>query len=126
MQLVVKHCCKVVSYGSGDGDAASALNFIFFLTSSAIFTGKVPVLMVDDTALPQSMAIAGYAAKLAGLVPEDNLDAALCDAINDGLSEYCGEWFKIWSVEGQKACLWSFYDEQMFHYNLNFAILPFL
>lgn len=64
--------------------------------SSAIFTGKVPVLMVDNTPLPQSLAIARYAAKLTGLVPEDNFDAALCDAMADTLSDISGEGYKLW------------------------------
>lgn len=45
-----------------------------------IYTNKVPVLMVDGVPLPESLAIARYAAKLAGLVPEDNFLAAKVDA----------------------------------------------
>ncbi|KAG0727561.1 Hematopoietic prostaglandin D synthase [Chionoecetes opilio] len=63
---------------------------------NVVFTGKVPVLMVDDKALPQSLAIARYAAKLTGLVPEDNYDAAMCDSVSNTLSDVTGESYKIW------------------------------
>lgn len=59
--------------------------------------------MVDDTPLPQSLAIARYVAKLTGLVAEDDLDVALCDAVSDALSDISGEAYKIWSVEGLGA-----------------------
>lgn len=39
--------------------------------------------MVDEKPLPQSQAIARFIAKEAGLMPEDNLDAAYCDALVD-------------------------------------------
>lgn len=58
-------------------------------------SGKVPVLMIDEKPLPQSMAIARYAAKEAGLVPQDNLHAAYCDAVADTISDVMGEYFKI-------------------------------
>ncbi|CAL4164317.1 unnamed protein product, partial [Meganyctiphanes norvegica] len=47
--------------------------------------GQLPVLMVDDKPLPESLAISRYIAKQAGLVPEDDLEAAYCDAIVDTL-----------------------------------------
>ncbi|KAG7170370.1 Hematopoietic prostaglandin D synthase-like 3, partial [Homarus americanus] len=49
--------------------------------------GKVPLLMVDDKPLPQSMAIARYLAKQAGLVPQDDMDSAYCDAVTDTLND---------------------------------------
>ncbi|KAK8733564.1 hypothetical protein OTU49_006359 [Cherax quadricarinatus] len=57
--------------------------------------GKLPVLMVDDKPLPQSLAIARYLAKQAGLVPTDDLEAAYCDALADTLSDVTGEGYKI-------------------------------
>ncbi|XP_042219755.1 hematopoietic prostaglandin D synthase-like [Homarus americanus] len=62
---------------------------------STIPGGKVPVLMVDDKPLPQSLAIARYLAKQAGLIPSDDLDAAYCDALADTLSEMMAEAYKI-------------------------------
>merc|ERR1711915_399529 len=56
--------------------------------------GQLPVLMVDDMALPESLAIARYAAKCAGLVPEDDLEAAYCDALVDKLSGLVGEYWR--------------------------------
>ncbi|CAL4107468.1 unnamed protein product, partial [Meganyctiphanes norvegica] len=49
--------------------------------------GKVPVLMVGEKVLPESLAIARFAAKKAGLVPQDDLHAAACDALVDALSD---------------------------------------
>merc|ERR1712001_658546 len=43
--------------------------------------------MVGDKALPESLAIARFAAKKAGLVPQDDLHAAACDALVDALSD---------------------------------------
>lgn len=62
---------------------------------STIIGGKVPVLMVDGKPLPQSLAIARYVAKEAGLVPQDNLKAAFCDAAADTLAEMMGEVYKV-------------------------------
>ncbi|KAK7027291.1 hypothetical protein SK128_005166 [Halocaridina rubra] len=53
--------------------------------------GKVPVLMIDEEPLVQSLAIARFAAKEAGLVPEDNLEAAMCDALVDTVNEMMKE-----------------------------------
>ncbi|XP_045104813.1 hematopoietic prostaglandin D synthase-like [Portunus trituberculatus] len=61
----------------------------------SIFSGKVPVLMVDDTTVPESRAIARYAAKLAGLYPDDDLDAALSDAICDKIADTVTQIYKI-------------------------------
>ncbi|XP_071528350.1 hematopoietic prostaglandin D synthase-like [Panulirus ornatus] len=57
--------------------------------------GKLPVLMVDDVALTQSLAIARYVAKQAGLVPEDDLQAAYCDALADTVNDVVEEWIKL-------------------------------
>jgi len=48
--------------------------------------GQVPVLFVDGKPLPESIAIARYVAKQAGLVPQDDLQAAHCDALVDALN----------------------------------------
>ncbi|XP_042874724.1 hematopoietic prostaglandin D synthase-like [Penaeus japonicus] len=56
---------------------------------------KVPLLMVDGKPLPQSLAMARYAAKEVGLVPEDNLQAAYCDALADTISEMMGAMYQI-------------------------------
>jgi len=56
---------------------------------------KVPILMVDEKPLPQSVAIARYVAKEVGLVPEDNLKAAYCDAMVDTVADMMAENYKI-------------------------------
>merc|ERR1712168_1480039 len=68
---------------------------------------KLPILMVDDKPLPQSKAIARYVAKEVGLVPEDNLQAAYCDAMVDTLDDVMTAWSKVMihstkSQEGRK------------------------
>ncbi|MCE2196778.1 hypothetical protein GQ599_09550, partial [Streptococcus thermophilus] len=57
--------------------------------------GKLPVLIVDGKTLPQSLAIARFAAKKAGIVPDDDLEAAYCDALADTLFELIPEAYKI-------------------------------
>ncbi|KAK7066435.1 hypothetical protein SK128_013772 [Halocaridina rubra] len=57
--------------------------------------GRVPVLMIGDKPLPQSLAIARYVAKEVGLVPEDNLKAAYCDALADTLAEMMGKVYEV-------------------------------
>ena len=44
---------------------------------------QLPVLMVDDQIIGQSCAMARYAAKVAGLYPSDEIEAALSDMIVD-------------------------------------------
>jgi len=56
---------------------------------------KVPILMVDEKPLPQSVAIARYVAKEVGLVPEDNLKAAFCDAMVDTICDMMDANYKI-------------------------------
>lgn len=68
---------------------------LLLLHPLAIPTGKVPVLMVDGNPLPQSLAIARYLARLAGIVPENPLEAAYCDALTDTLSDVATEGYKI-------------------------------
>ncbi|POM65521.1 Glutathione S-transferase [Phytophthora palmivora] len=49
--------------------------------------GQVPILEVDGTVHAQSMAIARYAAKLAGLYPSDALEALKADAFSCSLGD---------------------------------------
>ncbi|EFX60430.1 hypothetical protein DAPPUDRAFT_277532 [Daphnia pulex] len=49
--------------------------------------GQLPTLQVNDTTYAQSIAIARYAAKLAGLYPEAPLAALEADAIVDTVTE---------------------------------------
>ncbi|XP_068222605.1 hematopoietic prostaglandin D synthase-like [Palaemon carinicauda] len=56
---------------------------------------KLPVLMVDGRPLVQSVAIARYVAKEAGLVPESNLAAAYCDALVDTCAEVMHEYMSL-------------------------------
>lgn len=62
----------------------------------AVFTGKVPVLMVDDEPLFNGVAIASYVAKVAGLVPEDNFDATLCLSVVGTIQEITFNSLRIW------------------------------
>ncbi|TOF87070.1 hypothetical protein CGJ15_25040, partial [Vibrio parahaemolyticus] len=57
--------------------------------------GKVPVLRVDGHTLPQSLAIGRFLSKKAGLVPEDDLQAAACDALVDTIYELMTEMYKF-------------------------------
>lgn len=48
---------------------------------------QVPTLHINDRAVTQSDAIMRYAGKLAGLYPEDNLQALLCDEVLGALED---------------------------------------
>lgn len=49
--------------------------------------GQVPTLHVNDVQVTQSDAITRYARKLAGLYPEDDLQALFCDEVMDALED---------------------------------------
>jgi len=49
--------------------------------------GQVPVMWVDGEAMPQSLAMARYAGRLAGLIPEDPVQAFKMDAILDTIDD---------------------------------------
>ncbi|XP_050728162.1 hematopoietic prostaglandin D synthase-like [Eriocheir sinensis] len=65
----------------------------------AIPGGKLPVLEVEGKMLPQSLAIARFVAKKAGLLPEDPLHAAFCDAVVETLRDVIVDMFKIKNAE---------------------------
>lgn len=48
---------------------------------------QVPTLQINDLVVTQSDAITRYAGKLAGLYPEDNLQALLCDEVIGALED---------------------------------------
>ena len=48
---------------------------------------QVPTLHVNDVQVTQSDAITRYAGKLAGLYPEDDLQALFCDEVMDALED---------------------------------------
>ena len=49
--------------------------------------GQLPIMTVGDTSIAQTGAQNRYAAKLAGLIPADALDAAYCDSIYEAAME---------------------------------------
>lgn len=50
-------------------------------------TGQLPYLQVDDTQIPQSIALSRYVAKLANLAGRDDIEQAKTDAIVDTCNE---------------------------------------
>ena len=48
---------------------------------------QVPVLQIGERVVTQSDAITRYAGKLAGLYPQDELQALLCDEVMGGLED---------------------------------------
>ena len=49
--------------------------------------GQLPVLEVDGVAIPQSKAIEGYAARVAGVYPTDFLQAAKVDVVREHIAD---------------------------------------
>ncbi|XP_037804713.1 hematopoietic prostaglandin D synthase-like isoform X2 [Penaeus monodon] len=85
---------------------------------SSIPGGKLPVLMVDEKPLPQSQAIARFIAKEAGLMPEDNLDAAYCDALVDTVRDVMEKVYgKIMSEEDEEERK-RWFMEEFFPYHM--------
>lgn len=71
--------------------------------------GKLPVLMIDDRQLNQSMSIARYLAKEFGLAPKDHLEAAHCDAVVDSCVEVLDKLYGVLTsskaeAEKKKEC----------------------
>nr|WEU39138.1 glutathione S-transferase [Saccharina japonica] len=52
----------------------------FGVLKPSLPNGQVPVLVIDGYVLPQRLAILRYVAKLGGLFPTDDFEAAKCDA----------------------------------------------
>ncbi|GAB9468300.1 hypothetical protein Gpo141_00005619 [Globisporangium polare] len=65
--------------------------------------GQLPVLQVDGATYAQSMAIARYAAKLAGLYPADAVDALRADMISETLNDLRGVYSAIMYREPDAA-----------------------
>lgn len=63
--------------------------------------GGLPVLEVDGQTLAQSGAVARYVGRLAGLYPEDALQAAFCDEILDAVEEIGGKFGPSMSVKDE-------------------------
>ncbi|KAK8733565.1 hypothetical protein OTU49_006360 [Cherax quadricarinatus] len=77
--------------------------------------GKLPVLMVDGKQLPESLAIARYLAKQAKLVPDDDFDAAVCDALVDTLSEMMVQVYKtMFAAAGDEEEKKKTYKEELY------------
>ena len=60
--------------------------------------GQMPVLEVDGKAIPQSFAIARYAASQHGLTGKDAFEAAWVDAIADQYKDYQNDFRNFWYV----------------------------
>lgn len=68
--------------------------------------GSLPVLEVDGKVIAQSTTIVRYAAKLAGLYPENPVDAAIADMVVETLEELAGTLgptFRLATVEEKIA-----------------------
>lgn len=55
----------------------------------------MPVLEVEGKVLPQSIAIARFLAAKGGLLPEDPLQSAFCDAVVETLRDVIIDIFRI-------------------------------
>lgn len=63
--------------------------------------GQVPTLFVDDKQVTQSNAINRFVARLAGLYPEDPLQALLCDEIMDALEDVNDKIVATFGLKGE-------------------------
>jgi len=63
---------------------------------------QVPTLFVDDQQITQSNGINRYVGKLAGLYPEDNLQALLCDEILEALEDVTNKLVATFGLQGDE------------------------
>ncbi len=63
---------------------------------------QVPTLTIDGQQITQSNAINRYVGKLAGLYPDDNLQALLCDEIIDALEDVTQKLVITFSMSGEE------------------------
>ncbi|XP_050728275.1 hematopoietic prostaglandin D synthase-like [Eriocheir sinensis] len=63
--------------------------------------GKLPVLEVEGKMLNQSLAIGRFLASKVGLVPQDPLHAAFCDAVAETMKELAVDIFDVKNAEGK-------------------------
>ncbi len=74
----------------------------FAETRSTLRFNAVPVLEMDGVQITQSNAIGGYVAKMAGLYPEDNLQALYCDEVTGALEDIDHYVVQTFGLEGQE------------------------
>ena len=63
---------------------------------------SVPVLEVDDIQFSQSNAMCRYVGKMAGLYPEDNMQALYCDEVLDALEDISHYIVRTFGLEGDE------------------------
>jgi glutathione S-transferase len=61
--------------------------------------GAIPQLDIDGTLLAQSNGINRYVGKLAGLYPQDALQAALCDEVMDAVEDVASKVLATFGIE---------------------------
>lgn len=62
----------------------------------------VPVLQIDGAQVTQSNAISRYVGKMAGLYPEDNLQALYCDEVMDAAEDISHHVVRTFGLEGDE------------------------
>lgn len=63
---------------------------------------SVPVLEMDGAAVTQSNAIGRYVGKMAGLYPEDDLQALYCDEVMGALEDLLHHTVRTFGLEGEE------------------------
>jgi prostaglandin-H2 D-isomerase / glutathione transferase len=75
-------------------------------------TGKLPYLEVNDTKIPQSIAISRYAAKLANLNGKDELEQAKTDSLVDTCNELMNSYFtSVFRAENKETAYAKFLND---------------
>ena len=64
--------------------------------------GSIPVLEIDGRPVTQSNGINRYVGKLAGLYPEDPVQAAYCDEAMDAVEDVSNEVLATFSMSGDE------------------------
>ena len=66
---------------------------------------SVPVLEIDGASVTQSNAISRYVGKMAGLYPDDDLQALYCDEVLDALEDVSHHIVRTFGLEGEELRL---------------------
>ena len=109
--------CQAMLYAGDieyDVDADTANTWPSFKADTPF--GQMPILKHGDLTLAQGGALTRYCARLAGLYPEDIVEASVCDMYLEEMMDIFGALFKVsdWMNENEME-LWLLPSLKLFH-----------
>jgi len=97
---------RIAFHSAGIAFEDDRLSFAQFTEQRSGFRfNALPVLEIDGVAVTQSNAIGRYVGKLAGLYPEDDLQALYCDEVMDALEDLGQRFGPTFGMQGEELRL---------------------